>query len=444
MKSVEKIIDINAHIQDLECEISVDNGNAIAKISFINLGYGDITAIKFNACGYNSFGDVVPVNGNGKFFLIIQDITIHKNQYVSDLKAKLPNAAIKKLDLEECQICYADGSVLSYEGDDSFIFELEEFDNPEELRALHKLYDINATYKPKDFEQGWICTCGRFNKHDKGVCSLCGKVKSDTLKVCLEESRKKLVEDYKISEENDKAIREEERKKQEKEKTKKNIKIWTGVIIAIIFCCLIGHSITMSKRTTYESVEEMKEALEGTYTAYSDYNGEASKQIIIKNGQYRYVYKSLETDEYYIDIEFYPSKGKIHTFEDLIVTRNGDLDDGDTIFKRGGYMSMDNNSSYGNGYESGYTALDVIDLEWNNNSSYTVCTGKVKNTGNSTDYYVEVKGAFKDSSGNVLDTDWTYAVGSEGLAPGESSSFRLSVDKDSDIADCSVSILDFE
>lgn len=120
------------------------------------------------------------------------------------------------------------------------------------------------------------------------MCSLCGKVKSDTLKVCLEESRKKLVEDYKISEENDKAIREEERKKQEKEKTKKNIKIWTGVIIAIIFCCLIGHSITMSKRTTYESVEEMKEALEGTYTAYSDYNGEASKQIIIKNGQYRY------------------------------------------------------------------------------------------------------------------------------------------------------------
>lgn len=158
MKSVEKIIDINAHIQDLGCEISVDNGNAIAKISFTNLGYGDITAIKFNACGYNSFGDVVSVNGNEKFFLIIQDVTIPKNQYVSDLKAKLPNVDIKKLDLEECQICYADGSVLSYEGNNNLTFELEEFDNPEELRALHKLYDINATYNPKEFEQGWICT----------------------------------------------------------------------------------------------------------------------------------------------------------------------------------------------------------------------------------------------------------------------------------------------
>lgn len=68
----------------------------------------------------------------------------------------------------------------------------------------------------------------------------------------------------------------------------------------------------------------------------------------------------------------------------------------------------------------------------------------MKNTGTKTYYYVEVKGSFKDSSGNVLDTDWTYAAGSEGLAPGESSSFRLSVDKDYDITDCSVSILDFD
>lgn len=94
--------------------------------------------------------------------------------------------------------------------------------------------------------------------------------------------------------------------------------------------------------------------------------------------------------------------------------------------------------------ESGYSVLDIYDLKWDNNSSYNVCAGKVKNTGEKTYYYVKVKGSFKDSSGNVLDTDWTYAVGSEGLAPGESSSFRLSVDKDRDIINCSVSILDFD
>ena len=79
-----------------------------------------------------------------------------------------------------------------------------------------------------------------------------------------------------------------------------------------------------------------------------------------------------------------------------------------------------------------------------NNSSYTVCTGTVKNTGKKTYRYVEVKGSFKDSSNNVVDTDWTYAAGSEGLAPGESSSFRLSVPKNVSIKSCSVSLLDYE
>ena len=41
----------------------------------------------------------------------------------------------------------------------------------------------------------------------------------------------------------------------------------------------------------------------------------------------------------------------------------------------------------------------------------------------------------------VVDTDWTYAVGAEGLAPGESSTFRMSVDRDYSIRDCSVTLM---
>ena len=141
MRTIQKTIDINAHIEELKCEINVDAGNTIAKISFVNLGFGDITAIKFNACGYNSFGDIVPVDGKEKFFLIIQDVMIAKNESATDLKAKLPNADIKKLDLEECQICYADGSVATYMGNNCFTLDLEEINNNEQLSALHKLYD---------------------------------------------------------------------------------------------------------------------------------------------------------------------------------------------------------------------------------------------------------------------------------------------------------------
>lgn len=73
-----------------------------------------------------------------------------------------------------------------------------------------------------------------------------------------------------------------------------------------------------------------------------------------------------------------------------------------------------------------------------------MCTGTITNNSSKTYRFVEVKGAFKNSNGKVVDTDWTYAVGSEGLAPGESSTFRMSVTKQYDITDCDVSILEYD
>ena len=94
--------------------------------------------------------------------------------------------------------------------------------------------------------------------------------------------------------------------------------------------------------------------------------------------------------------------------------------------------------------ESGFSVLQVSDVKVSYNSSYTVCTGSVKNTGKKTYKFIEVKGAFKNYSGTVLDTDWTYVVGSEGLAPGESSTFRMSIPKNYDVSSCTVSVYDFD
>lgn len=91
-------------------------------------------------------------------------------------------------------------------------------------------------------------------------------------------------------------------------------------------------------------------------------------------------------------------------------------------------------------------AEDVLvfsDIDVSKNSSYTVCTATITNNGRKTYTFIEVKGKFKDSSGTILDTDWTYAVGSEGLAPGESATFRLSVSKNTNILTCELEILDY-
>lgn len=78
------------------------------------------------------------------------------------------------------------------------------------------------------------------------------------------------------------------------------------------------------------------------------------------------------------------------------------------------------------------------------NSISTFVEGTLTNNSDRTVSFVRIKGAFETAAGTVVDTDWTYAVGSEGLAPGESTKWRLSVDKDRSISDCSVTIIDFD
>lgn len=94
-------------------------------------------------------------------------------------------------------------------------------------------------------------------------------------------------------------------------------------------------------------------------------------------------------------------------------------------------------------YENAYYVLD-IKTNGVKQDYFSECTGSVTNNGKRTYEYVKVKGVFKDWNGKVLDTDWTYAVGSEGLAPGESTTFELSVPYNSSIYSCDVSLMDYD
>ncbi len=105
-------------------------------------------------------------------------------------------------------------------------------------------------------------------------------------------------------------------------------------------------------------------------------------------------------------------------------------------------------SSYSSG-SSSYSSKSRLDLQISNvsvhsNSVSTYCTGTIKNNGDSSFKFVQVKGSFKDSSGNVIETGDGYAVGSEGLSPGESTSFKIYCDHNSKVKSCSVTIYDYD
>lgn len=58
-------------------------------------------------------------------------------------------------------------------------------------------------------------------------------------------------------------------------------------------------------------------------------------------------------------------------------------------------------------------------------NGYYYCNGTVHNVSGSTHYYVKVKITYMDANKDVLTTDWTYAVGSEGIKGGENQQFEI-------------------
>ena len=88
--------------------------------------------------------------------------------------------------------------------------------------------------------------------------------------------------------------------------------------------------------------------------------------------------------------------------------------------------------------------LKISNISVYTNSVSTYCKGLITNDGDDTFEFVQVKASFKDSSGSVIETGDSYAVGSEGLAPGESTSFKIYCDKNNLVESCDVSVYDYD
>ena len=117
--------------------------------------------------------------------------------------------------------------------------------------------------------------------------------------------------------------------------------------------------------------------------------------------------------------------------------------DGGSSYGDGSY-----NGSYNDNYSSGIDkriglSLKVDSIKTSGSYTYVYCT--VKNVSSkyvATKYrYVKVKAQFKNYSGSIVDTDWTYAVDSTWLEPGESKTFYYMV-KNTNIKSATLSFVD--
>ena len=243
-----------------------------------------------------------------------------------------------------------------------------------------------------------------------------------------------------------------------------------GVLITAVVAGIVisnaQHAELIKGRRTYSSESEMRTALQGTWSGYYNANigvdtntlrilGQTdyvNEQLIIKGDSLtergystQYWNENGPVDKGTYTIKWYPKDGYFTYYDyEVIVRSNGELYSPtlkhghvhSRVYKKGGYFPVSNPD------EKAYDALVFTVTSVQHNSSYTVCEGTVENKGAKTYKNIKIKGSFMNSSGSVLDTDWTYAVGSEGLASGEMKTFRLSVKKNTSITKCNISIMD--
>ena len=458
MKNVTKTIDVNAHIANINSQITIENGISKAVISFSNLGYGIITAVKFKAKGYNTFNDIIQIDGNDNFIVIIQDVHIEKNAEASNLTVKMPNNDIRKLELEEYQICWESGDVTTYKGKNEVDFELQELDysgsERTEILALRDVFEPKSTYVPLDTEYGWICTCGRLNYPENTMCSLCHHTKSEVEHNLSDDGRKEIKETR--DKLNIKKMEESDRKDRRKKKTK----IIIGSVFFLVFALVItiisitSYNKEMVSREIFSSEYEMQAAVQGKWTYYendTDYYGKI--QLVIK-GEKGYMLYFLDGDlGNGTNIDWNPSKGTFNIGNNEYVVKKDtkSIKCGKKLYKKGGILasnSNDNGYDYDTTshytYETVYSALDFSYISVYTNSAGTYCKGTVTNNGKKTYKYVYVKGSFKDNSGKIIDVGSTYAIGREGLSPGESKSFKIYTGKHSGYMTCDISIISYQ
>ncbi len=221
MNTITKTFDINAHIDNLRCNIEIENDTPVVLISFENISEKSITAIKFVAKGYTAFGDEIKVNDKEFFTITIQDICVSPNKTVVNLREKLPDKNIRDVVLQEYVVKFDDITVVKYEGANEIQVDLiklaSDATGKELVEAVEYFTSLQFEYMPVQLDSGWVCACGRYNHNDLKKCSCCGASKEGAFNIKNKDFAVPLIKKYHntIKEkqiENDLKLKKEKRK----------------------------------------------------------------------------------------------------------------------------------------------------------------------------------------------------------------------------------------
>ena len=194
MYNENRKIDVNAYVKDFCYEIKSEGSNKNICVSFTNLYYGTISAIKLILSAKDSFGDKIMLSDNEYFEIKRIGLDIKCGKKCSFTTA-LGNYDVKQIELVIDQIVFDDGSIVKPLEENIIEYEIERLSTiwtPQEhyekdAIEVMKKYNTSSICFPKNISSGWICSCGYLNFDKADICAACGKKKEYIMEQAISE-----------------------------------------------------------------------------------------------------------------------------------------------------------------------------------------------------------------------------------------------------------------
>ena len=151
--------------------------------------------------------------------------------------------------------------------------------------------------------------------------------------------------------------------------------------------------------------------------------------------------RTLDDEENSQDLEPMLSNNKDEMIE-VMSKIDGDVDYALAKREYSNYLS-DMKEQRENEYDASHPVqVSNDDCKITHKNGYYYCNGTVHNVSGSTYTYIKVKVTYYDKDNNVLTTDWTYAVSSEGIKGGENQQFEIMTKVDGSVDKYKVEIIE--
>lgn len=217
-----KKFNLKSPLQILGYNISKDDDKTYIQIKLKSYSTELIKSLKFDVIGKNTFNELVSINEQPKFELIVPDIEIAFLENFCTEPLELPDNSIRIVELTLKQIKFINGDIENIS---------QELVEPKYEYLSNRDYNRYAIKIDKDFicypsqqDKYWICKCSCLNENQFDTCQGC------------HESKEKIFEKYSF--ENFEKLKKEYDKNEEKNINKKN-KIIKNIGISLCILCII-------------------------------------------------------------------------------------------------------------------------------------------------------------------------------------------------------------